>query len=662
MPTRTPLPMRRLLALLIGLTCAVLMRNYGSTSIDPARVKLVEQEQLIATGSVSFTGTMTDGEALLRPPFALVLSAAAPAPATLTVTADGQPVCAVVVGSGPAKRFDCAVRGGWAPQGSHTVGLEGPADGWTLSYLEVATHHGRARGFLELFIVPAGSPAYRPISWPFAIIVSVLLALATLVAPHPMPRWLRIGHRVAIGTVALLAVVVAAAPHVSDFVVLVSAKSLCLAAALLVAPRLWVVAVRTGRAIAAQVNPARRTVLSCFAVGALVGTVFAALIAQRVEPFNGNYSGMLSISKEFYEANPLFTGREDIRRTLAIEEDAGYDGQFMFYMAFDPLMRRFADDPEQYGRVADAPAYRYGRIGFSWLTHVVAIGDWRAFPTVMITIVGLSLALGAVGLARLAQANGMPATMGLLVLLVPGFWQSVQVVLPEPLAAALLVAGFLATTRERYVFAAICFAFAILVRETVTLVALCLAVGMWQRGNRAFALRWLAAIVLPVACWRLYIGSVLYPAIGVTAFVQNPGDLTVPFKGMFTLVSKALSGEYYDGEPGMVRAAIYYPIVVTTGFLVAARFAWVRRDALAIAALGYGVIAVSLNFPAVWIHVGNGQRTTYELFVTLAMLTTISWRAMSRTGRTGLFAFWMLVTSYVMYGAYDAGYVMDAIF
>jgi hypothetical protein len=653
--------MRLFLAFIAGSICALLMRHFGSAAIEPARVKLLEQPRQV-TGSVSFTGAMSDGDRALRPPFALILSASTDrAPATLRVLADGRPVCDIAVASA-ATRFDCAVRDGWDTPGDHSVVLEGPADGWTLEYLEVATHHGRARGFLELFIVPEGSRAYQPIRWPFAIVAGLLFALATLVAPFPMPRWLRITHHVASGTVVALAAVVTVAPRLSDFVVLVSAKSLCLAAALLVAPRLWVLATASSRAIAAQMNPARRALLSCVAVGALVAAAFAALIAQRVEPFNGNYSGMLSISKRFYEANPLFTGRADIRRSLAIEEDAGYDGQFMFYMAFDPLMRRFADDPEQYGRVADAPAYRYGRIGFSWLTHVIAIGHWRAFPTVMIGIIVLSLTLGAAGLARLAQLHGMPATTGLLVLLVPGFWQSVQVVLPEPLAASLLIAGFLAVSRERYVIASVCFAFAILVRETVALVVLCLAFSVWQRGDRALAVRWLAATVLPVACWRLYIGSVLYPVMGTMAFVQNPGDLTVPFKGMVTLISRALSGEYYDGDPGMVRAALYYPFVVTTALLVAARFAWVRRDALACAALGYGFIAVSLNFPAVWIHVGNGQRTTYELFLTLAMLTAISWRGMGPWARGGLFAFWVLVGGFVTYGAYDAGYVMDAIF
>jgi hypothetical protein len=74
----------------------------------------------------------------------------------------------------------------------------------------------------------------------------------------------------------------------------------------------------------------------------------------------------------------------------------------------------------------------------------------------------------------------------------------------------------------------------------------------------------------------------------------------------------------------------------------------------------YGALAVSLNFRQIWIHVGNGQRGTFELFVALALLS-MSVPAEHRWMRWCRSAFWTGAAVYVFWGAFDARLVRDAL-
>jgi len=71
-------------------------------------------------------------------------------------------------------------------------------------------------------------------------------------------------------------------------------------------------------------------------------------------------------------------------------------------------------------------------------------------------------------------------------------------------------------------------------------------------------------------------------------------------------------------------------------------------------------MAVSLKFDSIWVHVGNGQRGTYELFVMLA-LASVRLGALPQVFRNGLRAFWGLTAAYVLYGAFDAAFVRESL-
>src|SRR5262249_18910327 len=86
----------------------------------------------------------------------------------------------------------------------------------------------------------------------------------------------------------------------------------------------------------------------------------------------------------------------------------------------------------------------------------------------------------------------------------------------------------------------------------------------------------------------------------------------------------------------------------------------VRRDGLAAAILAYGCLAVSLNYPAIWVHVGSGERGTYELFLLLliALVTTPRDLPLARPLGAGVA---IAALAYLWIGSVDAGLVRYAV-
>src|SRR5262249_10514683 len=275
----------------------------------------------------------------------------------------------------------------------------------------------------------------------------------------------------------------------------------------------------------------------------------------------------------------------------------GYDAQFMYFAAFDPFMRAFHDNPVTYRAVMDAPPYRFGRIGFAWLTRLVSLGDWRRYPASMVWLILGALCAAGLAITLAARRAGASPAWGLLIVLVPGFWQSLQTALPEPIAAAFLVFGYLVWDRGRWVEAGLLFALSLLVRETGAVLVLVLAGAMILRGNFRAAIAMTAIAATPVVLWHLYMGLVLYPDWGVEGFFFNPHDLGVPFVGFADLWEKVGRGEYM---PEISRSAIWYPIVLTSAWVLALTTAVVRRAPLAIAASIYATVAISLNYESIW--------------------------------------------------------------
>jgi len=271
-----------------------------------------------------------------------------------------------------------------------------------------------------------------------------------------------------------------------------------------------------------------------------------------------------------------------------------------------------------------------------------------------------SLAVVALVLALMAEHQGLTPALGGLVLLIPGFWQSLQFGLPEPVAAAAFIGGVFCLTQRRRWWAGALFALSLLVRETGLVAVGCIAIGALLSGRRREGMVVGIVAISTLFLWRLYVAWRLFPDWGLEGFFFHPPDLGWPFGGIVDLWRIILRGEYYPAVPEMSLAGLTYPVVITAGLALAAALALTRPTAIHIAALGYGLIAVSLNFPAIWANITNGQRGTFELFLMLA-LSTVAIRSYPTRIRVGLLGFWSVAAAYVFFWAFDATYIRLAL-
>jgi len=229
--------------------------------------------------------------------------------------------------------------------------------------------------------------------------------------------------------------------------------------------------------------------------------------------------------------------------------------------------------------------------------------------------------------------------MALWYLAIPGFTSSLLSALPEALAAAGIVAGFIAWRARRRFLAATAFAASLLVRETgiVLLIALALTHDAQDEGAEDRPWMVVLAAATPVVLWRLFVGARLYADFGVAAFVPNPGDFGIPFAGLLELWYAGLSGAQPASEVG---GAIAFPVILAGTLALALALLAVRHSALEAAIVAYALIGVSLNYAKIWSHLPSGERGTFELFL-CALLLLIEGASGPRWLRlvlTGLFA------------------------
>ena len=202
------------------------------------------------------------------------------------------------------------------------------------------------------------------------------------------------------------------------------------------------------------------------AVAALIALLAAlAFTLARWQTWaHGRISRFILVGRHF--ATP-----SQLPRGMPVAKTYGYDGQFFYRLAVNPL--NFAHTA--YGITMDRP-YRYMRIGYPALTWLVSLGQHSLVPVMLVAVnVAAIGALGYLG-GVFAVRGGRHALAGLLV---PGYFgllTSVSRDTAEPLAAVLLLAGLLAVRDRRPVLAGVLLACGALTRETVMVAVAAIAI------------------------------------------------------------------------------------------------------------------------------------------------------------------------------------------
>jgi hypothetical protein len=210
----------------------------------------------------------------------------------------------------------------------------------------------------------------------------------------------------------------------------------------------------------------------------------------------------------------------------------GYDGQFSYAIAVDPL--------NAHGRL-DQPDFRYRRIVYPLLARVLGLGNPAWIPWAMLAINLAAAVTGCIILGELLARRGASPWLALVMPFSLGYLIAVRADLTEPLALALALGGWLAFEENRPGWAACLFAVGGLTKEIALLFpAALLSWQLLKRGWHQVAL--LAISPLPYLLWS----AILIAGLGtspMTAHQTRP--LLIPFEGVRYLadpVSKVIAG------------------------------------------------------------------------------------------------------------------------
>jgi len=215
---------------------------------------------------------------------------------------------------------------------------------------------------------------------------------------------------------------------------------------------------------------------------------------------------------------------------IADPNAAGYDGQFYYRLALDPIdWARTA-----FGITMDQP-YRYTRIGYPVLAWLVSFGQHQVVPVALIVVNLVGVAAVAVLGGMFARESGRHALWGLAFAAYFGLVISVGRDTAEPVAEACLLGGLLAYRRTRPVLAAGLFAFGAITRETILFAPAAIAVVRLVAIARRRARPGLADLtwVVPAAAYGVVEVAVHFVVKGKFPLLANTSrNLTAPFTAL----------------------------------------------------------------------------------------------------------------------------------
>jgi hypothetical protein len=241
----------------------------------------------------------------------------------------------------------------------------------------------------------------------------------------------------------------------------------------------------------------------------------------------------------------------------------GYDGQFAYQIARDPL--------NGWAKI-DVPAYRYQRIVYPIVARALALGHADLVPWTLIVVNIIALTVGVWLTEEIIYHFQVSHWYALIYGLSAGMLMSVRLDLTEPLAYALAQAGVLLALKDRWRWAAVVLASAALTKEMTLAVAA--GIGLvylfrrqWQR-SMVFGV----SVLLPFVIWQIVLWQWLgQPGLGSGGDLATPFEL-VPLRGLWSLA-------FMDWRVFLLLAAIAIPVAVIPaliGLWVAGRQLWRR--------------------------------------------------------------------------------------
>ena len=322
----------------------------------------------------------------------------------------------------------------------------------------------------------------------------------------------------------------------------------------------------------------------------VVAMVLGLTVGPGLAVYHGNPTGYVRFGRDFtFETHPPAGAYIDTR--------TGYDGQFFWALALDPLLMH------QSTIAAFSPQnFRLARIGYPALAYILAAGQEDAIPWTLLAINVVTVIALTVAFAAYARRRGWSGWWALAVGLLPGLQFVTMGDLCGGLATALMLGGLMAWERRRRWLAAFLLAGAGLTREPMLLAVVAITVQegarWWSVRHDPGALRRTARVwpvlAIPAAAflaWQVYLETRL------TGGAVPPGSaFDLPLIGLLRQIPEAL-------RHGLTPTAIWNLALLGAIFAgIAAAFAAVRRrlSAPVVAAALFSAVVLVLPFGSDW--------------------------------------------------------------
>lgn len=222
-----------------------------------------------------------------------------------------------------------------------------------------------------------------------------------------------------------------------------------------------------------------------------------------------------------------------VPRNLIVRKNSdGFDGQFYYRLALDPLTSQRTD----FGITLDMPALRHQRILYPLLARILSLGYDNLIPVMMILINFSALCLlGWIG-GSFAQSLKQHALWGMFLPLYPGSLLTLTRDLVELLEVSLLLSSFLLLRRNKHISATLLLMFAVLAKETALLgaVAAMLVYVIDYLTGQSRRVKWYywAAPLATFFIWQL----ILFYNWGEFPVLAGKINIGTPFVGFINLL------------------------------------------------------------------------------------------------------------------------------
>lgn len=335
---------------------------------------------------------------------------------------------------------------------------------------------------------------------------------------------------------------------------------------------------------------------------AVASLVYLLVIAIRIDQFGILW--FVHLGRQMLHAS---TDSDEIGPELGWESEVGYDGQYYYAVAVDPV------DAASYMPEGIAGIV-YARPLYPALAWAASLGDAGAVPEALLTINLVAVLVGTLALSSWLARQGQSPWFALLYAFYPGLIYSVFRDLTEPLAWGLAAAAlwtFDVRDRRRVLLAGGLLALAALARETVFLFALAGAALLLRSADEG---RWRHRFGPSLYFITLTLGPLLAWKLAVTAAVDetaqgSPGGLQalVPFSG--------IAAQWpWDRQHVLTVCVVVLPTLVVSVLAVSLLRARMGR-VCAWLLLGNAVLFVFFLPAAVYVDFGAASRAAIGVVV-----------------------------------------------